>query len=79
MFVRIHPEQIIMANKLVRINKVILYNEEFVNAGIVDYGHLINSAGEILDYDRVTEKFDIPANNFSFIEFTKLCVALPSC
>ena len=33
-------------------------------------------AGEILDYDRVT---DIPPNNSSFIEFIKLCAALPSC
>ena len=56
-----------------------LYNEEFVNAGIVDYGHLINSAGEILDYDGVTKKFDIPPNNSSFIKFTKLYVALPFC
>ena len=38
-------------NKLVCSNKAVLYNEEFVNAGIVDYGHLINSAGEILDYE----------------------------
>ena len=52
-------------NKLVRLNKAVLYNEEFVNAGIVDYGHLINSAGEILDYDGVTKKFDIPPNNSS--------------
>ena len=49
-------------NKLVRLNKAVLYNEELVNAGIVDYGHLINSAGEILDHDRVTKKFDIPPN-----------------
>ena len=59
-------------NKLVRINKAVLYNEKFVNAGIVDYGHLINLAGEILDYERVTEKFDILPNNSSFIKFTKL-------
>ena len=38
-------------NKLVRLNKAVLYNEEFVNAGIVDCGHLINSASELLDYD----------------------------
>ena len=66
-------------NKLVRLNKAVLYNEEFVNAGIVDYGHLINSAGEILDYGGVTEKFHIPRNNSSFIEFIKLCAAIPSC
>ena len=40
---------------MVRLNKAVLYNEEFVNAGIVDYGHLINSAGELLDYDKVIE------------------------
>ena len=56
-----------------------MYNEEFVNAGIADYGHLINSAGEILDYDGVTEKFHIPRNSSSFIEFIKLCAAIPSC
>ena len=66
-------------NKLVRLNKAVLYNEEFVNAGIVDYGHLINSAGELLDYDGVTEKFHISPNNSSFIEFIKLCAALPFC
>ena len=66
-------------NKLVRLNKTVLYNEEFVNAGIVDYGHLINSAGELWDYDGVTKKFDIPSNNSSFIEFTKLYAALPFC
>ena len=66
-------------NKLVRLNKAVLYNEEFVNAGIVDYGHFINSAGELLDYDGVTKKFDIPPNNSSFIEFTKLYAALPFC
>ena len=66
-------------NKLVRLNKAVLYNEEFVNAGITDYGQFVNSVGEILDYDGVTEKFDIPLNNSSFIEFTKLCAALPSC
>ena len=65
-------------NKLVRLNKAVLYNEVFVNAGIVNYGHLINSAGELLDYDGVTKKFDIPPNNSSFIEFTKLYAALPS-
>ena len=52
--------KLLWLNKLVRLNKAVLYNEEFVNAGIVDYGHLINSAGEILDYDGVTEKFHIP-------------------
>ena len=66
-------------NKLVRLNKAVWYNEEFVNVGIVAYGHLINSAGEILDYVRVTEIFDILPNNTSFIEFTKLCAALPCC
>ena len=66
-------------NKLVRLNKAVLYNEEFDNAGIVDYGHLINSAGEILDYDRVTKKFDISPNNSSFIEFTKLYAVYPVC
>ena len=66
-------------NKLVCSNKVVLYNEEFVNAGIVDYGHLISSAGEILNYDRVNKKLDIFPNNSSFIEFTKLCAATPSC
>ena len=66
-------------NKLVRLNKTVLFNELFVNAGIVDYGHLINSAGELLDYDGVTKKFDIPPNNSSFIEFTKLYAALPFC
>ena len=66
-------------NKLVRLNKAVLYNEEFVNAGIVDYGHLINLAGEILDYDGVTIKFDIPLNNSFFIEFTILYAALPFC
>ena len=60
-------------NKLVRLNKAVLYNKEFVNAGILDYD---NSEGKILDYDRATEKFDIPPNNFSFIE---LCAALPFC
>ena len=64
---------------MVRLNKAVLYNEEFVNAGIVDYGHLINSAGEILDYDRDTEKFHIPRNNSSFIEFIKLYATIPSC
>ena len=65
---------------MVRLNKAVLYNEEYVNdAGIVDYGHLINSAGEILDYDGVTEKFHIPRNNSFFIEFIKLCAAIPSC
>ena len=66
-------------NKLVRLNKTVLYNEVFVNAGIVDYGHLINSAGELLDYDGVTKKFDIPPSNSSFIEFNKLYAALPFC
>ena len=56
-----------------------MYNEEFVNAEIVDYCHLINSASEILDYDGVTKKFYIPRNNSSFIEFIKLCAAIPSC
>ena len=32
-----------------------------------------------MDCNRVTEKFDIPSNNSSFIEFTKLCAALLSC
>ena len=68
-----------MVNKLVLLNKAVLYNEEFVNARIVDYDNLINSAGETLDNDRVTKKFDIPPNNSSFIEFTKLCAALPFC
>ena len=27
---------------------------------MIDFGHLIYSAGEIMDYNRVTEKFDIP-------------------
>ena len=53
-------------NKLVCLNKAELYNEEFFNAGIVDY-------------DRVTEKFVIHPNNSSFIEFIKLCAALLSC
>ena len=66
-------------NKLVRLNKAVLYNDKLAYGGIIDYGHLINSAGEILDYDRVIEKFDISPKNSSFIEFTKLCVALPSC
>ena len=65
-------------NKLVRSNKAVLYNEELANAGIVECGHLINSAGEILDYDRVTNNFDIFSNNSSFIEFTKLCASILS-
>ena len=32
-----------------------------------------------MNYDRVTEKFDIPFNNSSFIKFTKLCTAISSC
>ena len=61
-----------------------MYNKKFVNVNLyneelVDYCHLINLAGKILDYDKVTEKFDILPNNSSFIEFTKLCAALPSC
>ena len=66
-------------NKLVRLNKAVLYNEEFVNAKIVDNGHLIDSVGEILDYDEVIKKFAIPPNDSSFIKFTKLCAAIPSC
>ena len=65
--------------KLIRLNNAVLYNEVFVNAEIVDYGHLINSTGEILDYYRATEKFGIPPNNSSFIELSKLCAALSSC
>ena len=37
--------------RLVRLNKAVLYSEEIVIARILDYGYLINSAGEILDYD----------------------------
>ena len=62
MFARTHPEQ---ANKLVRLNKSVLYNEVFVNAEIIDYGQLINSAGEILNYDRVTK-------NLIFLQITLL-------
>ena len=58
-----------LRNSLPKFTAAVLYNEKFVNAGIVDYGHLINSAGEILNYDRVTKKFDIPPNKASFIEF----------
>ena len=64
---------------MVRFNRAVLHNKELVNAGIIDYGRLINSAGEILDYDRCTKKLDIPPNNSSFIEFTKLCAAITSC
>ena len=53
------PNKLLWLNKLVRLNKAVLYNEEFVNAGIVDYGHLINSAGEIF------KKIDIPPDNSS--------------
>ena len=53
-------------NKLVRLNKAVLYNKEFVKPGIIDCGHLINSIGEVLDYDRFTEKFNIPSSNPSF-------------
>ena len=66
-------------NKLVRFDKAVLYNEEFVNVGTVDYGHLSNWASEILHNNKVTEKFDIPPNNSSFIEYTKLCAVLSSC
>ena len=79
MFVRTYPKQTLWLHKLVRLNKAVLYNKEFFNVRIVDYGYLIDSAGKILDYDRVTKKFDIPPNNSSFIEFTKLRAALPSC
>ena len=68
-FIRNKP---LWLNQLVRLNKAVLYNEELVYAGIVDYCHLSKSAGEMLDYDKVTEKFDISPNNSSFIEFTKL-------
>ena len=53
-------------NKLVRLNKAVLYNEEFVNAGIIDYGHLVHSAGETLEYDKATKKFDIFSKNSFF-------------
>ena len=71
MFVRTRPEQTILLNKLVRLNKAALYDEEFVNAEIKDCGHFINSASEILDYDRDTEKISIRPNDSSFNEFTK--------
>ena len=58
-----------------------VYNQtvDFVEKTCPNYGHLINSAGEIMDYDRFTKKFDISPNSSFFIEFTKLCAALPSC
>ena len=56
-------------NKLIRLNKTALYNEEFVNAGIIDCGCLINSTGKLVDYDRVANKIDIP----------KLCGAISPC
>ena len=68
----------LLLNKLVRLNKAVL-QKKLVNASIIDYGHLINSAGEILDYDKVTKKFDIPPNNSSFTESLKFCAAIPSC
>ena len=51
--------KLLWLNKLVRLNKAVLYNEELINVGIFDYDHLINSAGEILNYDGVTKKFDL--------------------
>ena len=50
--------------------------EDLVNGRIVNCGYLINSAGETLDYDKVTDKLDISPNNSSFIEFTKQRAAI---
>ena len=56
-----------------------IYNEELVNAKTIDYCHLINLAGELLDYDKVTEEFDIPPKTYSLIELTQLRASISSC
>ena len=56
--------------------------EEPLNASLinsVNYGNLINSAGETLDYDKVTDRLDISPNNSFFIEFIKQRAAILSC
>ena len=69
----------LMLNKMIRLKKASLYTVEFADAEIIDYDHLLNSAGEMLDYDRVTKKLDISPNNSSLIKITKLCAAISSC
>ena len=64
-------------NKLLRYRRKTLFNEEFVNAGIFDYGHIINLDVELMQYDSIAQKFDLTANNVSFIQFIKLQAAIP--
>jgi len=42
-------------NKAVRYKIVPLWNAEMVNAGITDYGHLLDSNGELQEYDKIAE------------------------
>ena len=53
-------------NTFVCLNKAALYNKVFIHKGINDFSHLMNLAGEIMNYDYVSKKFTFLPIIFSY-------------
>jgi len=59
-------------NKMVRCNNKSLFFGEMVNAGIIDYGHLLGLDGIIMEYNDVAIAYGLEPNNRDFVKFIKL-------
>ena len=66
-----------MATYKVRYNSKPMCNYEFINAGIYCFYDILNENYDLLTYDEAALKFNMNANNTSFIEYIKLISALP--
>ena len=64
-------------NKLVLDNKKPLFEQEFVEAGIIDYFQLVGPFNGYMSYDELANKYQLLPNNISFIKYIKLKVAIP--
>ena len=55
MFVRTHPEKSITTKQVGSLKKSCIIPKRVRQYGTIASGHLMNLAGEIVDYDRITK------------------------
>ena len=64
-------------NKSVKYQNKLIFNDEFFNAGIYDFYHLVvKSDGDLFSYEEMAIKFKITPNNYSFIKYVRLILAI---
>ena len=54
-----------------------MFIEEFFEAGIVHFQHLLNANGDLLSYDEMASAFALSPNNSSFLKYIKMVAAIP--